>query len=98
METIYITSPDGFKILFDRSNWIRFSNKEKPIRRQPIAISDIAIKPIWSSDEESPRNRKFLGYEIRFESGTIIFIKLRVQGNLLTAAKNGHFAKIYLKV
>lgn len=98
METIYITSPDGFKILFDRSNWIKFSNNEKPIRRQPIAISDIAIKPIWSSDEESPRNRKFLGYEIRFESGTIIFIKLRVQGNLLTVAKNCHFAKLHLKV
>ena len=98
METIYITSPDGFNIIFDRSNWIRFPNDEKPIRRQPIAISDISIRPIWSSEEESPRNRNFLGYEIRFESGTIIFIKLRVQGNFVTAAQNSHFTKIYLKV
>jgi len=97
METIYITSPDGFKIIFDRFNWIRFSNDEKPIRRQPIAISDISIRPIWSSEEESPRNRNFLGYEIRFESGTIIFIKLRVQGNFFATAKNAHFTKKYLK-
>ena len=97
METIYITSPDGFKIIFDRSNWIRFSNDEKPIRRQPIAISDISVRPIWSSEEESPRNRIFLGYEIHFESGTIIFIKLRVQGNFFATSKIGHFTKIYLK-
>ena len=96
METIYITSPDGFNIIFDRSNWIRFSNDEKPIRRQPIAISDIAIRPIWSSEEESPRHRNFLGYEIGFESGTKILIKLRVQGNCFDTSQIGHTAEIYV--
>ena len=87
METIYVTSPDGYQIVIDKSDWIRFSDNEKPIRRQAVSISDIVVRPIWNS-EESLRHRKFMGYEIRFESGTKIFIKLRVQGSIFR--KSGH--------
>ena len=87
MHTIYVTSPDGYQIVIDKSDWIRFSDSEKPLRRQAITISDIVVRPIWNS-EESLRHRKFMGYEIRFETGTKIFIKLRVQGSIFR--ETGH--------